>query len=60
MADIVNLNRAKKAKAKAAAEKTADANRALHGTPKALRRIEKLRGEKAARDIDGHRLDDQT
>ena len=37
MAEIVNLNRARKAKARAEKDKTAQANRIAHGTPKALK-----------------------
>ena len=38
-------------------EKTADANRLLHGTPKNLRDLAKARGDKAARDLDAHKKD---
>ena len=37
MAEVVNLNRRRKAKARAAGEATAAANRALHGRTKAER-----------------------
>jgi Domain of unknown function (DUF4169) len=40
MADIVNLNRARKAKAKIAAGKTAEANRVKFGRSKAEREAE--------------------
>lgn len=58
MADIVNLNRARKAKQKAEKEKTAEANRILHGTPKALRKLEKARKDKADQGLSGHKLQD--
>ena len=57
MAEIVNLNRARKAKAKADKEKTAEANRVLHGTPKALRNLAKPRADKADQALSGHRLE---
>ncbi len=57
MADIVNLNRARKAKEKAAKEKTAEANRVLHGTPKALRNLQKARKDKADQGLSGHKLE---
>jgi hypothetical protein len=57
MVEIVNLKRARKAKAKAEKEKTAEANRILHGTPKALRNLEKARKGKADRTLSGLKLD---
>ena len=57
MADIVNLNRARKAKAKADKEKTAEANRVLHGTPKSLRNLAEARKDKADQGLSGHKLE---
>ena len=57
MAEIVNLKRARKAKAKADKEKTAEANRALHGTPKALRNLAEARKDKADQALSGHKLE---
>ena len=57
MAEIVNLKRVKKAKARAEKSAQADANRTKHGTPKAIRDLSKARDEKAARDVDAHKLD---
>jgi hypothetical protein len=57
MGEIVNLRRVKKAKARAAAEEEAVSNRALHGTPKALRDVTKARSKKAAREFEAYRLD---
>ena len=57
MADIVNLRRVKKAKARAEKSATADANRVLHGTPKAARDLAKTRHEKAARDLEEKKLE---
>ena len=56
MAEIVNLNRARKARTKAEKDKTAETNRVLHGTPKALRNLEKARKDKAEQGLSGHRL----
>ncbi|MEQ1863968.1 MAG: DUF4169 family protein [Micropepsaceae bacterium] len=58
MAEIVNLNRARKAKAKTAAEKTAANNRVKHGTPKALRKLSEAERKKAEAQIAAKRLDD--
>lgn len=57
MGEIVNFRRAKKAKARAAKDAAADANRAKHGTPKRLRNLNEARSEKARREIEGSRLD---
>ncbi len=57
MAEILNMRRARKAKAKAAKEKTAEANRVLHGTPKGLRNLAKARKDKSAEALSAHRLE---
>ena len=57
MAEIINLRRARKAKGRAEKEKTAEANRVLHGTPKALRNLQKARKDKADKGLTGHRLE---
>jgi hypothetical protein len=57
LAEIVNLRRARKAKARDEKEKTADANRLLHGTPKNLRNLAKARSDKAMRDLNAHKKD---
>jgi hypothetical protein len=59
MADVVNLNRARKTKKRIEKEKTAEANRVLHGTPKALRNLEKARKDKADQGLSGHRLENK-
>ena len=58
MGDIVNLNKARKARAKADAEKKAADNRAKFGMTKAEKT--KIADEKArlARHVDGHKRDD--
>jgi len=58
-AEIVNLNRARKTKKRAEKEKTAEANRVLHGTPKALRNLQKARKDKADQGLSGHRLENE-
>ena len=57
MAELINLRRARKAKARSEKEKAADANRVVHGTPRSLRNLAKARGDKAARDLDAHKKD---
>ena len=57
MAKIVNLKRARKAKAKAEKGKTAEANRVLHGTPKHLRNLTEARKNKADQALSGHKLE---
>ncbi len=57
MAEIVNLRRARKARDKAEKEKTAEANRVLHGTPKHLRKLSDAQKDKAEQRLSEHRLD---
>jgi len=57
MGDIVNLRRARKARVKAEKEKTAEANRVLHGTPKVLRNLAKSQKDKADKALSGHNLE---
>ena len=57
MADLVNLRRARKAKARKEKAAEADRNRVQHGTPKALRNVTKARSDKAGAALDAHRLD---
>lgn len=59
MADLINLRRARKARAKAEKEKTAEVNRVLHGTPKALRNLEQARKDKTDQALAGHRLENK-
>jgi len=53
MVEIVNLRRARKAKERAEKEKTAEANRVLHGTPKHLRRRSEAEKAKAEQRLAG-------
>ena len=57
MAEIVNLNRVRKAKAKAEAERKADANRAVHGLTKAEKNRVRAEAEKTDRSAAAKKLD---
>jgi hypothetical protein len=54
-ADIVNLRRARKAKARDTHERTAAENRRLHGRSKGERLAERSERERTARQLDSHR-----
>jgi hypothetical protein len=58
MAEIVNLRRARKAKARSEKDKTAQANRVTHGTPKALRNLAEARKDRAEQRLSGHKLNE--
>jgi hypothetical protein len=58
MNEIVNLRRARKAKARALAEAEAAANRITHGRSKAEKKLTKAENDAAQRKIDGHKRDD--
>ena len=60
MAEIVNLRRARKNRARADKEREADANRVKHGVAKPVRDLAKARAEKDKREADAHKLDDET
>jgi len=57
MGEIVNLRQFRKQKARAEAEKTAEQNRVSFGRTKAERDLTETERDKAARHVDGHRLD---
>jgi len=57
MADPINLNRFRKAKRRAAAQKQTVENRVAFGRTKAERETERLNAEKAARDLAARKLD---
>jgi len=59
MAEIVNMRRMRKAKARVAKAAEADANRTKHGVAKSVRDLANARKEHAERTIDAHKLDDQ-
>jgi hypothetical protein len=57
MASVVNLNRFRKAKKSAEAERRAADNRALFGRNKTERRQAEDERERLARDLDGKRIE---
>jgi hypothetical protein len=57
MADPINLRAHRKNKARAEKEKAAKANRVLHGTPKAARKLQEARRQAAENRLEQHRLD---
>ena len=58
MAEIVNLRRARKAKARVAKDADAANNRAQHGVAKKIRVLGGARAKKDASTLSGHRLRD--
>jgi hypothetical protein len=58
VSEPVNLNRYRKAKARADKSARAEVNAAKFGRTKAEREAEARRAEKAARDLDGHKRDE--
>ena len=58
MAEILNLNRARKAKAKVADKTRAAENRAKHGRSKVEKTLDQLQSDKLRRDLDGARRED--
>lgn len=59
MAEIVNLNRVRKAKAKAEKAKVADTNRVLHGTPKVIRKLSESKKDQTEQRLTGHKLESE-
>lgn len=58
MADLINLRRARKQKARKEAADTAAANRAKHGQTKPEKALNKAKEEQSERMLEGHRLND--
>ena len=58
MTTPINLNKARKAKARADAKKKADQNAVVHGMPKSRLALDKARRDKAKRALDGLKRDD--
>jgi hypothetical protein len=56
---LVNLNKARKAKAKREAQTLAAENRAKFGRTKAEKTTDQAAAERLARDVDGHRREPQ-
>lgn len=59
MAEIINLRRARKNKARTAKAAEAEANRVKHGVAKSVRDLAEARREKDERAADAHKLDDE-
>ena len=59
MAEIVNLRRARKSKARDAEAAAADANRVKHGVAKPLRDLAKARQNRDKLAVERHKLDDK-
>ncbi len=59
MNEIVNLNRARKTRARAQKRVQADANAVKHGRTKAERIFEAARSEQARRLLDQHNMDEE-
>jgi hypothetical protein len=57
VAEIVNLRRARKAKARDAKAAEADANRTKHGIAKPVRDLAKAQADKEKHIADAHKLD---
>ncbi|HET9161184.1 MAG TPA: DUF4169 family protein [Caulobacteraceae bacterium] len=55
MAEIINLNRARKVKTKVEEKARAAVNRVAHGRTQAEKALERARADKAQRHIDGHK-----
>lgn len=60
MAELVNLRRVRKAKARAEASAQADNNRVKHGVPKRERELAKAQAAKTERDVTARKLDDKS
>jgi hypothetical protein len=57
MAEIVNLRRARKQKARTAKEQQASLNRVRFGTPKSEQKVNSARSEKERTDLEAKKLD---
>ena len=55
MSNVVNLNKARKAKARKTAKRQAEANSIKFGRTKAEKAQDSAKTEKARRDLDGHK-----
>lgn len=57
MGDVVNFNKARKARDRGEAKERAAENRAKFGQPKAAREKQKKETARVAKDLDGKKLD---
>lgn len=55
MSNVINLNRARKAKTRDNKRQQADENAVKFGRTKAQKDLEKKRADKSVRDLDGHK-----
>ena len=60
MGEVVNLNRARKARAKAEKSQTSKANRILFGRSKAERSANRIEAERDRKPLDGARREPET
>ncbi len=58
MSKVINLNKARKERARVEKRARADENAVLHGRSKAEKSRDRAEVEKASRDLDGHRRDE--
>ena len=58
MAELINLNRARKAKAKAAGKQAAVENRVKFGQAKGVKAATKLEAERARRELEGKKREE--
>lgn len=58
MGEVINLNKARKARDKAEAKRAADANRLTFGRTKAERQTTQKERDRDAAKLDGHKLDE--
>lgn len=58
MADLINLNKAKKTRARAESKSKASTNRVLFGRAKAEKSVSRLEADRARRDLDGKQRSD--
>lgn len=58
MAELINLNKARKAKTRAAGKAEAAENRVKFGQTKGQKAVRKLDAERARRELDGRKRDD--
>lgn len=58
MAELINLNKARKAKAKAADKAAAASNRVKFGQPRSAKLATKLEAERARRELEGKKREE--
>lgn len=58
MTRIINLRQARKSRARDAKRAAGDANAAIHGEARPLREARKAEADRAARQLEAHRRDD--